>query len=198
VTHVDDFLATGGKDDLKLFKGKLEEYFELKGTMLGPEKHKTKENKYVGRALRWKSDSIKYEGDNKHTKILLREWLLEDSKPTSSPGMPEDRRMEANDEETNLLDKTRAKAYRRGAARINDMSQDRMDLSFASNAISKGMANHTEADEIKIKESSDTLEDGQWPNECINGKTNPRRRPCSLTAIGLAVRKQDGQLQEES
>ena len=151
VTHVDDFLATGKKSDLGWLKEKLQEDFELKGTILGPGTDEAKEDKYLGRTIRWKEHGIEYEGDGKHAQILLQEWQLQDSKAVGSPGVPEEKKLDMNNEEQTLVNGTRAKAFRRGAARINYMSLDRMDLSFASNSTSKGMANPTEADEMRLK-----------------------------------------------
>jgi len=151
VTHVDDFLATGKKSDLGWLKENLQEDFELKGTILGPGADEAKEEKYLGRTIRWKEHGIEYEGDGKHAQILLQEWQLQDSKAVGSPGVPEEKKLDMNNEEQTLVNGTRAKAFRRGAARINYMSLDRMDLSFASNSTSKGMANPTEADEVRLK-----------------------------------------------
>ena len=63
-------------------------------------------------------------------------------------GCDEDKRQEGGDEE---LEAKQATKFRRGAAMLNYMSQDRPDLSFASKEISRGMAKPTEKDVVKLK-----------------------------------------------
>ena len=54
-------------------------------------------------------------------------------------------------EEEEALDPIEAKGYRRAAARLNYMSLDRADLSFASKEASRGMSAPTKGDVVRLK-----------------------------------------------
>ena len=73
---------------------------------------------------------------------------LLDAKSVVSPG--------TNDEETDTkegarMDKQDSNSYRRAAARLNYLSLDRPDISFASKEASRHMANPREGNEVLIK-----------------------------------------------
>jgi len=151
VTHVDDFLVTGKRGDLIWLRKCLEEEFELKGNILGPGVNESKEEKFLGRTIKWTEEGLEYHGDDKHATILVNESDMDGSKPTSTPGVPEEKKIEVSGEEEMKLDKKMAKRFRRAAARVNYMALDRVDLSFAAKDVSRGMANPSEADMIRLK-----------------------------------------------
>jgi len=152
VTHVDDFLCSGRDSDLRWFRSMLSKQFELKCEILGYGSGETRELSFLGRTIKITGSGIEFEGDQKHVKILLDEWDMINSKSVSSPG--------ADGEKANLLDKQQeeekihdkeATVYRRAAARLNYMSQDRADLAYAAKECSRGMANPTLGDVVRIK-----------------------------------------------
>ena len=79
----------------------------------------------------------------------MEEWGVNKNNILSTPGCDEDKRQEGRDEE---LDGRSATKFRRAAAMLNYMSQDRPDLSFASKEVSRGMAKPTAKDVVKLKE----------------------------------------------
>ena len=150
LVHVDDFLCSGPKHQLRWLTAQLTKEFELKSQILGPDVDEFKEVKFLGRSLRWKDHGIELEGDVKHAKILLDEWNLDCGNAVRTPGASEDKRLETK-EHDELIDKVKTKAYRRAAARLNYMALDRIDLGFASKECSRGMANPTIGHVTKLK-----------------------------------------------
>ena len=103
---------------------------------------------FLGRTIRLTEKGIEIEGDDKHTKVLIKEWNLEGGKGVDTPWSDDDVCL---DEEREVLSKPEAKVFRRAAARINYMSLERIDLGHASKEISKHMANPKVGDDRKIK-----------------------------------------------
>ena len=82
-------------------------------------------------------------------KALLEEWGMESCKVCDTPvGMDA---LEVNQGEE--MPKGQATLFRRGAARINYLSQDRPDLNVASRLLAMRMANPRRGDEILLKEA---------------------------------------------
>ena len=152
VTHVDDFLVSGNRSDLKWLYKMIETEFEIQGETLGDRPGESREASFLGRTIRRNSGGYEYESDEKHVKILLEEWNLEGSKSVSSPGSSNEKPDESEKaEEEEVLDAVGAKEYRRAAARLNYMSLDRADLSFASKEASRGMSAPTKGDVVRLK-----------------------------------------------
>ena len=152
VTHVDDFLCSGDRINLKWFAQSLAKEFVIKHDIIGDRAGELSEAQFLGRTIRRTCEGYEYEGNPKHTRILLEEWNLEESKSLSSPGCAlEKPNGKGKLEEDELLSPYEAKRYRRAAARINYMSLDRCDLSFASKETSRGMANPTRGDVVRLK-----------------------------------------------
>ena len=152
VTHVDDFLVSGNRSDLKWLHQMIEKEFEIKGEILGNRPGESRDASFLGRTIRLTPEGYEYESDPKHVKILLQEWNMENSKSLSSPGSSvekPDATEKADEEEA--LDPTEAKNYRRAATRLNYMSLDRADLSFTSKEASRGMSSPTKGDVVRLK-----------------------------------------------
>ena len=67
----------------------LQKVYDLKATILGPEKHHEHELRILNRVVRWDKDGISYEGDQRHADVIIEQLKLGDKKPLSSPGAPE-------------------------------------------------------------------------------------------------------------
>jgi len=174
VTHVDDFLCSGRKHDLEWFRSMLSIQFEMKHETLGNGHDEKKEIDFLGRKIRMTDKGIEMEGDYKHVKILLDEWNMEGSKIVSSPGSElEKANTTEKPSEEELLPASEATVYRRAAARLNYMALDRADLSYASKECSRGMANPTRGDVIRLKRVLRYLKGSprivnvfKWQDEC--------------------------------
>jgi len=144
VAHVDDFLCSGEPEDLKWIIDELQKEYDITYDIIGP----GGKAKYLGRTIEWSRSGISIEGENKYIKSMVKEWSMEGSSGLATPGCEEDKRAVGGDEVLGTLAATR---FRRSAAMINYMAQDRPDLSFASKETSRGMASPTEKDVIKLK-----------------------------------------------
>ena len=156
VTHVDDFLCGGPREHLKWLRKSLQNEFELKSEILGDFHGDVQKASFLGRVIKWEKHGIEIEGDSKHVNILLKEWDMETCRPVSTPGTTEEKEagpVTANNHGCpgNELVGEEATFYRRSAARINYMSLDRMDISFAAKEIARNMAKPTKDDLPKIK-----------------------------------------------
>ena len=107
--------------------------------------------KFLGRTLAWTEKGITMEGDRKHAEILVKEWGLENSKPVSSPGIPEEKFNQEDVDQNTEMNKSESMAYRRGAARINYMAMDRCDLSFVAKDLARSMAKPMIGDNVRMK-----------------------------------------------
>ena len=142
VVHVDDLCS--GEGDLAWFRGELENSFELKSQVVGPGSSAT----YLGRRISWDEDGISIEGEDKYIQKILKEWQLERCTSLSTPGCDENKRQGGGNE---ALDDKSATMFRRSAAMLNYMAQDRPDLSFASEEVSGCKAKPTQKDVVKLK-----------------------------------------------
>ena len=85
--------------------------------------------KYLDRTIRWTLRGLELEGDEKHVKILQKEWAMEQCSDVDTP-ITENGQDSLNSEEE--LHEEEARRARRAIARINDMAQDRPDISVAA------------------------------------------------------------------
>ena len=146
VVHVDDFLCTGSDPDLKWLFEELKKSFELTATRVGP--NHEHEVKYLNRTIRWGTEGLEWEGDVKHSEILVREWGMQDCKTMDIP-MTKDVADKLGDGKE--ADEEGARRIRRGIARVNYMAQDRPDLSVSSRLLSQRMAKPTAGTEVALK-----------------------------------------------
>ena len=152
VTHVDDFLVSGNREDLRWFSKELAKEFEIKSDIIGNRDGEVTEVQFLGRTIRRTQQGYEYEGNPKHVAILLEEWNMSDSRSLSSPGSAAEKpNLKEKAEEEVELDVVEATVYRRAAARINYMALDRSDLAYASKEASRGMAKPTKGDVIRLK-----------------------------------------------
>ena len=152
VTHVDDFLCSGNRSDLRWLSHELNKEFEIKGEMVGSRSGEVMETQFLGRTIKLTEEGYEYKSNDKHVKILLEEWDMGDSRALSCPGSSAEKPdKEGKKEEERDLDAKESTIYRRAAARINYMSLDRADLAYASKEASRGMAKPTVGDVVRLK-----------------------------------------------
>jgi histone deacetylase 1/2 len=93
-------------------------------------------------------------GDDKHAKILIDEWGMCEAKGLETP-LGKDSKLDVDyyreRAECKLMNANDAKRFRRGAARVNFMAQDRVDLNVASRIMSQCMATPREGDDKLLK-----------------------------------------------
>jgi hypothetical protein len=175
MTHVDDFFCSGTQLELEWLANELEKKFELKKQVIGGDRGDQKTATFLNRTITWTPDGYQLSGDEKHVKLLLEEWGMETCKSLDNPiaSKPEaggqscsrapsgehagaiDCQSESTYEETDdprkPMDSNDAWKFRRGAARVNYMAQDRVDLAVAAQRLSQCMARPCEGDELALK-----------------------------------------------
>jgi hypothetical protein len=154
VVHGDDFTSEGELPQLRWMQKMLEEKFALKTKIMGSHPDLLKELQILNRTIRWESDGITYEADNKHAATVVKDLNLDHCKPANTPGdkMTGNGGVHGEDlSDSKLLSQGRATQFRSVAARCNYLASDRPDIQFATKEASRGMANPTEGDWAKLK-----------------------------------------------
>ena len=113
---------------------------------MGPGPKDDKSIRILNRIITWDEEGIKYEADQRHAEIIVRELeMKEDSKTAITPGVkPSEANPEPADEHE--LVGSEASLYRALTARANYLTQDRSDIQFATKELARGMAKPTVGD----------------------------------------------------
>ena len=114
--------------------------------MLGLEEGEARQAKFLGRTIRARESGIEVEADGRLVKGLLEEYDPDSTKVVDTPGM----KLEEDEMPKPFMSAGEAHKFRRGAAKLNYLAQDRADLSFASKEISRGMSSPAVADEVLL------------------------------------------------
>ena len=140
VVHGDDFTFLGFRDELKKIEEYLRLHYEIKvRAMVGEAAVDDKEVSILNRTIRWTSQGLEYEADEKHAKIIKEELdLKEGSKGVDCAALRYEK-----DEDASPLDKVNASMFRALAARANYLAQDRYDIQFAAKEACREMASPT-------------------------------------------------------
>ena len=146
VAHVDDFLVTGPKGELLALKASLKRDYEVDGDVLSVEEGDAKQAEFLGRTISAQDWGIEIEADGRLAKGLLEEFDPESKLRAEPPGI------KVGEDETpkELMAAAGAHKFRRGAAKLNYLAQDRADLSFASKEISRRMSAPAVGDEVLL------------------------------------------------
>ena len=147
--HVDDLAATGALPNLEWLYGSLSKAYEVKKELLGPGHSLCVQ--YLGRTLQWTSEGIEWVHDEKHSRVLIQEYGMENCKTTCTPVTHEDYSNESGNDERPLMEPLDARKFRACAARLNYLAQDRPDLVVASCLVARSMAAPRVGDEVKLK-----------------------------------------------
>ena len=134
VSHVDDFLCIGREKELEWFKASLQDKYEIKSKLLN---ERSREVGFLERKIVWTDTGIELEADSKHVDILLEEWKMKECNPCDTSTQGEEGKAD-NEVDMSAGDAT---LFRRAAARVNYLSQDRPDLNVASRLLAMRMAN---------------------------------------------------------
>jgi len=152
VVHGDDFTSLAVEDNLKWLSNQFKSKFEIKDKgILGPDPNDAKEVRLLNRVVAWERDGIRLEADQRHAEILVRQLGLEEAKGLELPGTKDSSEEDGDENSHQPVDARQATLYRACAARCNFLSLDRPDIQFPAKEVSRGMANPTPADFIKLK-----------------------------------------------
>ena len=149
VVHGDDFTSLAKESDLIWFRESLKRVFEIDDRgIMGPGERDIKEIRLLNRIVAWESTGIRYEADQRHAEILIESLGLTGAKGVDPPGTPANK---LSDDDTEPLPKEQQTLYRAAAARCNFLGLDRPDIQYAAKEVSRGMANPTQGDLIRLK-----------------------------------------------
>ena len=91
VAHVDDFLCSGDRSDLRWLRREIDKESEIKGDTIDTRPGEKTECEFLGRTIRVTEEGYEYEGNQKHARILLEEWGMDSSRSLSSPGCAQEK-----------------------------------------------------------------------------------------------------------
>ena len=149
MVHVDDFLVAGTHQSLEWVYTEMSKVYELKRAIISSCPSDAHAASYLNRKLTWDTyNNMSYEGDPKHTDMLLKEWGLVQCKSVSSTLTKE---LADNVGEGPKLNESEGRRVRRSIARVNFMSQDRPDLCCAARILSKHMSAPTEGTRLALQ-----------------------------------------------
>ena len=98
----------------------------------------------------WDTEGIKYEADQRHVEIILKQLGLElGAKAVVTPGIKQEAETWLEDGEE--LCGQEASMFRAITARANYLSQDRSDIQFAVKEVSRAMSCPTAGDRKQLK-----------------------------------------------
>jgi hypothetical protein len=120
--------------------------------MIGGSVDDCREGTFLNRTITWSEEGYTISGDNKHVKILIDEWGMETCNTVDNPvGAKGPNSDDETEDLRELMGDCEAWKFRRGAARINYMAQDRIDLCVGAQRLSQCMARPRTGDEIALK-----------------------------------------------
>ena len=110
---------------LDWFRERIQDKFEVKFRgRLGPDNGDDKSVRILNRIVTWTEDGIRYEADQRHAEIIVKQLGLNDtSNSLSTPGVKDN-----GEGDEKPLGNTEAAQYRAIVARANYLCQDRADI----------------------------------------------------------------------
>ena len=138
--HGDDFTVAGPENSLVWFKGIMENKYEIKASMLGPEAHMSQTVRILNRILGWSPEGITYQPDGKHAEMIIQELGLSEGNAVSTPALADSSSAVEERANSPKMAGNEASSYRGLAARLNYLALDRPDLQFAATSASRFMA----------------------------------------------------------
>ena len=155
----DDFTFLGREKYLKEIGAKMAEWYDIKiRGMMGPDAGDDKEIRKMNRVVKWESDKLIYEVDDKHVTNILFELGFDEN--TKGLDMPTAKDYDAEGgEDDEKLGAHEARRYRRMAATINYLASDRPDFQFTANMLGRTMARPTTRSWSNLKKAARYLKE---------------------------------------
>jgi hypothetical protein len=148
VIHGDDFTLLGNEHSLDWIRTMIQGRFEVKlRGRLGPDNGDDKAIRILNRIVTWDNHGIKYEADQRHAEIIIRQLgLSEESNSVVTPGIKSN-----GGGDDKKLDSKEASQYRAMVARANYLSQDRSDIQFSVKELCRAMLEPTVGNWMALK-----------------------------------------------
>ena len=133
--HGDDVTVKASREDAEWLIQKFKERYESKTQMIGEAVDLSKQLQILNRTVRWSSRGLWIEADPRHVKEVIKALGLEGASPAPTPGVVAkgETRVEDNDGSIDPeLGHDETTMFRAVAARLNYLSQDWPDITFAT------------------------------------------------------------------
>ena len=146
VVHGDDFTVLASCSQLDWFRACISGKFEVKFRgRLGPGQDEDRSIRILNRVLEWTDEGLKYEADQRHAEIIIKQLgLRQDSKAVSSPSI-------ASSGDESELSSEQSTMYRAMVARANYLAQDRGDIAYAVKELCRHMSKPRNCDWTALK-----------------------------------------------
>ena len=189
LVHGDDFVTVGSREDVKWFRERLDQRFQLKTSVVGRGQGEVKETRILNRVLRVTQEGWEYEADQRHGELIIQTLAMEGAKTVVSPG--EDAKAWGEEQDQEKLGPEKASEYRGLAARANYLALDRPDIQYAVKEICRGMSSPTIGDRNKMKRLARYLVGmprvvshfrNQYRADCIMGYSDSDWAGCKKTS----------------
>ena len=133
--HGDDVTVKASREDAEWLIQEFKKRYEIKTQMIGEAADLDKQLQILNRTVRWSSRGLWIEADPRHVKEVIKALGLERATPAPTPGVVAkgETRVEDNDGSVDPeLGPEETTMFRAVAARLNYLSQDRPDITFAT------------------------------------------------------------------
>ena len=132
VVHGDDSTASGWRSEMTWLEKKMGGWYEIKTRdRLDGVTHGMQEMTILNREITWNGHTLTYQADpNKHVQIVAKEFGSDEW--SKGLEVPITRDLNEEDDADDELHGSEVTRYRALAARINYLSQDRVDVQFAA------------------------------------------------------------------
>ena len=91
VVHGDDVLTEGPADGLMSMNFALEQNFQVKTDIIGPDPGQQQVARVLDKLIRWEENSITWEPDPRHVETMIEQVGLNGAKPLRIPGIKEEK-----------------------------------------------------------------------------------------------------------
>ena len=194
LVHGDGVTVKASREDAEWLIQKFEERYEIKTQMIGEAADLNKQLQILNRTVRWSSRELWIEADPRHVKEVIKASGLQGASPAPTPGVAAKGETRAEDSEDSIeleLGHEETTMFRAVAARLNCLSQDRPDITFATTKLCSKMSWHDAQDLQNMKRVwvGSSLE-GRELAVCLNGRLIQALCTPLLTRIG---RERDNQ-----
>ena len=149
-----DVTVKASREDAEWLIRKFKERYEIKTQMIGEAADLDKQLQILKRTVRWSSRGLWMDADPRHVKEVIRALGLEGASPAPTPGVAAkgETRVEDNEDSTDPeLGREETTMFRAVAARLNYLSQDRPDITFATMKLCSKMSRPDAQDSMNMK-----------------------------------------------
>jgi hypothetical protein len=136
LVHGDDYTTAGNIKDLRWFKQRLEEAYEIKTQIIGPDGDKI--GQVLDRVITYIVFGFEFEADQRHSEMIVEQLGVTSSGGITTAGC-QNEEIEGPEQEE-LLPDGDVTLFRGVAARANYLGPDRPDMLYASKEVCREMS----------------------------------------------------------